>query len=51
MLQLQDLVSVHKGSKEPNCSTLEGCKSLLVVEALMKSMKSRQPVDVEKPKL
>lgn len=46
-LQLRDLVAVHRGEKEPICSGLEGCKSLSVVEAITKSMESRQVVRVE----
>ncbi|KAH0610189.1 uncharacterized protein H6S33_011716 [Morchella sextelata] len=48
-LQLQDFVKVHKGMKGPNCSALEACKSLMVIEAVAKSMNTQQPVEVGKP--
>lgn len=50
-LQLQDFVKVHKGMREPNCSALEACKSLMVIEAVAKSMNTQQPVEVGKPAL
>jgi predicted dehydrogenase len=50
-LQLRDLVAVHRGEKEPTCSVEEGAKSLFVVEAITKSMRTRQVVEVERPEL
>ncbi|KAI5818006.1 putative dehydrogenase [Pyronema omphalodes] len=49
--QLVDLVAVHAGEKEPVCSVEEGTKSLFVIEAITKSMQTRQLVEVEKPAL
>jgi predicted dehydrogenase len=48
-LQLRDLVAVQRGEKEPTCSGIEGCKSLFVMEAIIKSMETRKVVTVEKP--
>ncbi|KAA8905670.1 putative quinate utilization oxidoreductase QutH [Sphaerosporella brunnea] len=46
--QLRDLVDVHRGVKEPVCGALEGARSLAVVEAVIKSLESGMPVEIEK---
>jgi hypothetical protein len=44
--QLKHLVDVQRGITEPNCSGLEGWKNLLVLEGMVNSMKTGQPMNI-----
>jgi predicted dehydrogenase len=45
--QLKHLVDVQRDITQPNCSGLEGLKNLLVLEGMVKSVKTGQPVDID----
>ena len=46
-LQLRHFIAVVRGEIEPNCSAREGLKAVLVVEAIFKSLKTKQPIRIE----
>ena len=45
-LQLAHFVEVLRGKAKPACSAADGTAALKVLEAMVKSMETRQPVDV-----
>ncbi len=45
-LQLRHFVDVCKGKAEPNCSSLEALKTIILLEAIKESMAKGVPVDV-----
>ncbi|KAF1999582.1 hypothetical protein P154DRAFT_546148 [Amniculicola lignicola CBS 123094] len=45
-LQIEHFVRVIRGVEAPSCSGIEGLRAVVVCEAIKKSMKDQQPVDV-----
>lgn len=48
-LQLRHFAEVCEGTAEPNCSGAEALKTIVVLEAIRKSMQTKMPVDVDQP--